>query len=100
MNKLQIKITDYEERIALLTNEIKRLTSVVDDKISTGYKSESELADYRMKSNQFANENEQLRRRLTEMRELSGKIEEYEIKFVGVTHEITRVNNELEEKNI
>lgn len=77
MKKLQIKITDYEERTILLTNEIKRLSGVVDDKISTGYQSQSELADRTMKNNQLNMENEQLRRRLTDMRELNSKIEEY-----------------------
>jgi hypothetical protein len=54
MKKLQIKITDYEERTILLTNEIKRLNNVVDNKISTGLQSQSELADRTMKNNQLS----------------------------------------------
>ena len=46
---------------------------MVDDKISTGYQSQSELADRTMRNNQLNMENEQLRRRLAEMRELNSQ---------------------------
>ena len=73
---------------------------MVDEKISTSYKSESELTDMRVKFNHYAMENEQLKRRVNDMRELSVRLEEYEVKFMGVTHEVGRLNNEIEQKII
>lgn len=43
MNRVHASIGDYEERIALLTNEVRRLNLVIDEKTSEGYRNQTEL---------------------------------------------------------
>lgn len=58
-----------------MTNEIKRLNLVVDEKISAGYRSQSELAELGTRVSQLGLENEQLKRKANELRELNVRLE-------------------------
>jgi chromosome segregation ATPase len=67
-------IPDYENRIALLSNEINRLNEVLKQKLLELQESESmrqklgiELNELRQKYPELAKDNEELRRKFTEM---------------------------------
>ena len=106
------KISEYENRIALLSQEIERLNMNLRNKVDEnktlsqevegsrrrGGEYEVTIQEWQTKYTRITQDNEELRRRLTDLGEVNRKVSEYENRMMMLSQELERVNSNLKMK--
>ena len=95
MTEVNRKVSEYENRIALLSQEMERVNGNLRIKTEEVMSWESRNREWETKWARITQDNEELRRRLNDLGELNRKIAEYENKIALLTQEIERLNGNL-----
>ena len=113
LSEVNRKIAEYENQIALLSQEIERLNAMLRNKTDELRQRESEIEvlkrrnseleysitqEWTIKVNRMNQENEELRRRVSDLGEVNRKLSEYENKITLLSNEIERLNMNLKKK--
>ena len=113
LSEVNRKIAEYENQIALLSQEIERLNAMLRNKTDELRQRESEIEvlkrrnseleysitqEWTIKVNRMNQENEELRRRVSDLGEVNRKLSEYENKITLLSNEIERLNMNLKNK--
>ena len=113
LSEVNRKVAEYENQIALLSQEIERLNAMLRNKTDELRQRESEIEvlkrrnseleysitqEWTIKVNRMNQENEELRRRVSDLGEVNRKLSEYENKITLLSNEIERLNMNLKKK--
>ena len=113
LSEVNRKVAEYENQIALLSQEIERLNAMLRNKTDELRQRESEIEvlkrrnseleysitqEWTIKVNRMNQENEELRRRVSDLGEVNRKLSEYENKITLLSNEIERLNMNLKNK--
>ena len=92
------KVAEYENKIALLSQEIERLNGNLRNKVEEISNWENRNREWENKWARVNQENEELKRRLNDLAEANRRLAEYESKITLLSQELERLNGNLRVK--